>query len=49
MVAYPQNININISTHGPCGLKTECPDCKRDAENHDWKKIVSLVEEELCL
>jgi len=49
MVAYPQNINVNISSHGPCGLKIECPECKKDAEQHDWKKIVRLVEKELCL
>jgi hypothetical protein len=49
MVAYPQNININISNHGPCGLKTECPKCKKDAEDHDWKEVVSLIENELCL
>tara|TARA_B100001093_G_scaffold485513_1_gene519959 strand:+ start:32144 stop:33001 length:858 start_codon:yes stop_codon:yes gene_type:complete len=49
MVAYPQNINVNISSHGPCGLKTECPDCKKDAENYDLTNIVRLIQEELCL
>lgn len=49
MVAYPQNININIATHGPCGLKVECPTCKKDAENYDWRKILDSVQEELCL
>ena len=49
MVAYPQNINVNIASHGPCGLKVECPDCKKDADSHDWTEIVSLVEKELCL
>jgi hypothetical protein len=49
MVAYPQNINLNISTHGPCGLKVECPECKSDAENHDWTEICDIVKERLCL
>lgn len=47
MVAYPQNININISTHGPCGLKKPCPKCKDDVEKHDWKEIVKIIEKEL--
>jgi hypothetical protein len=49
MVAYPQNINVNISSHGPCGLKFLCPECKKDAEFHDWREITSLIEGELCL
>jgi ADP-heptose:LPS heptosyltransferase len=49
MVAYPQNINVNIASHGPCGLKIECQECKKDAENHNWENIVSLIEDELCL
>jgi len=47
MIAYPQNINVNISSHGPCGLKIDCPDCKKDAEKHDWNKIVNLIEKEI--
>ena len=31
MVAYPQNINVDISSHGPCGLKQECPECRQDS------------------
>ena len=49
MVAYPQNINVNISSHGPCGLKVECPKCKKDAENHNPEDIVKLALSELCL
>ena len=49
MVAYPQNINVNISSHGPCGLKIECPKCKNDAKNHDWREIVKIIENELDL
>lgn len=49
MVSYPQNINVNISSHGPCGLKTPCLECKKDRDDHDWKNIVALVEEALCL
>jgi ADP-heptose:LPS heptosyltransferase len=49
MIAYPQNINVNISSHGPCGMKIQCPECKKDAENHNWKEIVDKVEKELCI
>ena len=49
MVAYPQNINVDISSHGPCGLKFNCPDCKKDADNHDWQEVVNLIQEDLCL
>jgi ADP-heptose:LPS heptosyltransferase len=49
MVAYPQNINVNISSHGPCGLKIECPQCTKDAECHNWEEVVGIVEKELCL
>lgn len=45
MVAYPQNINISIATHGPCGLKRVCGECKNDVESHDWNEIVSKVYE----
>ena len=44
-----QNINVNIASHGPCGMKTECENCKADADNHDWKEIVRLAKAELCL
>ena len=47
MVAYPQNINIDISNHGPCGLKRECLQCKHDTENHDWREIVKKVKENI--
>lgn len=49
MVAYPQNININISNHGPCGLKIPCKDCIKDADTHDFKEIVKEIEKILCL
>lgn len=45
MVAYPQNINIRIATHGPCGLKRECKDCKKDVEDHDWHEIVDKIHQ----
>ena len=44
MVAYPQNININIATHGPCGLKIRCDECRKDAENHDEQQIIEKIE-----
>ena len=49
MVAYPQNININISTHEVCGLKIKCKKCEEDAENHDFGEIVKAIKSELCL
>ena len=49
MVAYPQNINVDISSHGPCGLKDTCPECKKDADSHDENEITQLIREELCL
>ena len=48
MVAYPQNINIDISSHGPCGLKNECPQCKADAKKHDYLEIVNKPRVFLC-
>jgi ADP-heptose:LPS heptosyltransferase len=49
MVAYPQNINIDISSHGPCGMKIDCPLCIGDRVNHEWKDIVQIIRNELCL
>jgi hypothetical protein len=47
MVAYPQNINVNIGSHGPCGLKIACHQCQEDAQKHDWHEIVDIVRAEL--
>lgn len=47
MVAYPQNINVDISSHGPCGLKTHCTECEGDAWLHDFREVVNLVKLEL--
>jgi hypothetical protein len=44
MVAYPQNINVNIGTHGPCGMKIRCQLCKSDADNHDHREILNLIK-----
>jgi len=49
MVAYPQNININISNHEVCGLKVSCQQCESDANIHNWKEITEIIEQELCL
>ncbi len=43
MVAYPQNNNINIASHGPCGLKIDCEQCIKDREDHPWEEIVQTV------
>ena len=40
MVAYPQNININLGQHGPCGLKVKCDDCFSEVMNHDYEEII---------
>ena len=44
MVAYPQNININIANHGPCGLKIPCKDCQKDAESHNEQEIIDKAQ-----
>ena len=49
MVAYPTNINVDISSHGPCGLKIDCPDCINDVDRHDENEIVNIVIDELKL
>ena len=43
MVEYPQNINVVISSHGPCGLKVPCFECALDAKSHDHKHITTEV------
>jgi len=43
MVAYPQNININVANHGPCGLKIPCLACQADAEKHDYNIITKHI------
>ena len=49
MVAYPQNINVNISSHEVCGLKVSCDHCRLDAENHNHENITEILRKELCL
>lgn len=49
MVAYPQNININIAKHGPCGFKIPCSECFEDANNHNYEEILQTVRQHLCL
>jgi len=49
MVAYPQNININIANHGPCGLKSRCNQCEKDSVEHDYNVIVQAALAELNL
>ena len=45
MVCYPQNINVNIASHGPCGYKVSCKECEKDVINHDYMEIVRKVKE----
>ena len=47
MVAYPQNINLYLAKHGPCGLKIECKDCKQEVESHDHNEIIEKAKEHL--
>ncbi len=47
MVAYPDNINIDISTHGPCGLKIHCNQCERDREMHNEGEIIYNIKKAL--
>jgi len=47
MIAYPQNINVNISSHGPCGLKVKCSQCASDASLHNHQDIIDLIRKEL--
>ena len=49
MVAYPTNINVDISSHGPCGLKIDCELCIDDVDKHDENEIVNIVINELRL
>lgn len=43
MVCYPQNKNIMIGSHAPCGLKIRCPECKKDLEQHDPDEIIQAA------
>ena len=43
MVGYPQNINIDIGRHGPCGLKVRCEKCADDASSHNENEIISAA------
>tara|TARA_B100000674_G_scaffold491254_1_gene508769 strand:+ start:379 stop:1248 length:870 start_codon:yes stop_codon:yes gene_type:complete len=43
MVEYPSNVYVNISKHGPCGMKVSCPKCLKDAKEHDYKEVVNKV------
>jgi len=41
MVAYPQNVNINLGKHGPCGLKVKCDECFSEVMNHNYSEIIT--------
>lgn len=47
MVSYPQNVTIDVSTHGPCGMKVSCPKCAEDFKNHDYMEIVESALKEI--
>jgi len=44
MVAYPQNITLNASTHGVCGMKKLCEHCHADFKRHDHMKLVMVIK-----
>ena len=48
MVAYPQNINVHIGSHGPCGLKIPCSECARDASEHNYIELLDKVNQHLA-
>jgi ADP-heptose:LPS heptosyltransferase len=41
--SYPQNINVYIGKHGPCGLKVPCQQCLKDVEEHNEMEIVDMI------
>ena len=43
MVAYPQNIYVDISSHGPCGMKIACQGCVNDANDHDVSELIEII------
>ena len=44
MTCYEENSNIWIGkSHGPCGMKVECPECKRECNKHDEKEIFEEI------
>jgi len=45
MICYPENININIASHGPCGMKIQCMECHNDAKIHDESNIIKAIRE----
>ena len=47
MVTYPSNININVSTHGVCGMKAPCSKCRDDYANYDYRNFVKIIRENL--
>ena len=49
MVAYPNNINVSIASHGPCGLKIKCKDCEKDVLEHDEQELINIIKTELQL
>ncbi len=49
MTCYEENSNIWIGKdHGPCGMKIECAECKKESEDHDeleiFEEIMRLIK-----
>ena len=43
--SYPQNINVYIGNHGPCGFKILCKECVQDIHMHDESEIAEKAME----
>tara|TARA_Y100000310_G_C20540422_1_gene742998 strand:+ start:70 stop:906 length:837 start_codon:yes stop_codon:yes gene_type:complete len=48
MTCYSENKNLWVGRHhGPCGLKSECENCKKECNLHDYREIVNIAKESL--
>lgn len=45
LMGYPQNINIETSTHGVCALRSRCSRCSEDVAKFDNNIVIKAVEE----
>lgn len=49
MTAYENNLNLWIGeSHGPCGMKSLCQKCEKEAADHNENEIIDLALGELC-
>jgi ADP-heptose:LPS heptosyltransferase len=43
MVEYHQNYYLDISSHGPCGMKILCSHCSEDSKNHNESEVTKMA------